>query len=56
MKKKSSKKKYLWLILIISLLTIIIFSYLWYENSSEISDLTLIGKGENVIVQIHDPG
>ena len=55
-KKSINRKKLQWLISIISLLTIIIISYLWYEDTKEINDLSLIGKGENVIVQVHDPG
>jgi len=59
-KKRSTKnikrKKVRWLISIISFLTIIIFSYIWYDGSIEEYDLSLIEKGGNVIVQVHDPG
>ena len=55
-KKNIKIKKGRWLIPIISILTIAIFSYLWYEGTNDVNDLSLIGKGENVIVQVHDPG
>jgi len=55
-KKNIKRKKVRWLISITSFLTIIIFSYIWYDDSIEEYDLSLIGKGKNVIVQIHDPG
>ena len=55
-KKNIKSKKIRWLFSIITILTITIVSYLWYENSKEVNDLSLIGKGENVIVQVHDPG
>ena len=56
LKKNIKIKKGRWLIPIIIFLTIAIFSYLWYEDTNSDNDLSLIGKGENVIVQVHDPG
>ena len=55
-KKNIKSKKFRWIILIISFFTIIFFYYLWQEDSREVNDLSLIGNGENVIVQVHDPG
>ena len=55
-KKNIKRKKIRWLFSIITILTITIVSYLWYESSKDVNDLSLIGKGENVIVQVHDPG
>ena len=55
--KKNIKRKIIrWLVPITILFTIAIFSYLWYEGANDVNDLSLIGKGENIIVQIHDPG
>ena len=55
--KKNIKRKIIrWLVPITILFTIAIFSYLWYEGTNDVNDLSLIGKGENIIVQIHDPG
>ena len=55
-KKNIKSKKFRWIILIISFFTIIFFFYIWHEDSKEVNDLSLIGNGENVIVQVHDPG
>ena len=59
--KKDSKKAHRrqnarWLITITSLLILLLAGWLWYESLEEDNDLTLIGKGENVVVQIHDSG
>ncbi len=45
-----------WLSTITSLLVLVIAVWLFWESSSEIHDLSLIGQGTNVVVQIHDPG
>ena len=39
-----------------SILILIIAGWLWYESTREDADLSAIGKGENVVVQVHDPG
>ena len=44
------------LVSITSVLILILAGWLWYESTKEDSDLSAIGKGENVIVQVHDPG
>ncbi len=37
-------------------LILILAGWLWYESTQEDADLSAIGKGENVVVQVHDPG
>ena len=44
------------LVSIISVLILILAGWLWYESTKEDADLSAIGKGENVVVQVHDPG
>ena len=44
------------LVSITSALILIIAGWLWYESAQEDTDLSVIGLGENVIVQVHDPG
>ena len=44
------------LVSITSVLILILAGWLWYESTQEDSDLSAIGKGENVVVQVHDPG
>ena len=44
------------LVSIISVLILILAGWLWYESTQEDADLSSIGEGENVIVQVHDPG
>ena len=39
-----------------SVLILIIAGWLWYESTREDADLSAVGKGENVVVQVHDPG
>ena len=65
MSKKDQRKKSLktrrrdqvrWLSSITSVLVIIIAVWLFWESSSENQDLTQIGQGTNVVVQVHDPG
>ncbi len=54
--KKKQKKQLRWFIYITASFFIIASIFLLYESSREVNDLSLIGKGENVIVQVHDPG
>ena len=44
------------LVSITSVLILILAGWLWYESIQEDSDLSAIGKGQNVVVQVHDPG
>ncbi len=44
------------LVSITSVLILILAGWLWYESTQEDADLSAIGKGENVVVQVHDPG
>ena len=41
---------------IISVLILILVGWLWHESTQEDADLSAIGLGENVVVQVHDPG
>ena len=41
---------------ITSILILILACWLWYESTQEDADLSAIGLGENVVVQVHDPG
>ena len=59
--KKESKKAHRrqnarWLVSITSVLILFFAVWLWHESLEEDIDLTAIGQGENVVVQIHDPG
>jgi hypothetical protein len=59
--KKESKKAHRrqnarLLVTITSVLILLLAGWLWYESLEEDSDLTVIGQGENVVVQVHDPG
>ena len=55
-KKARRKQNVRILVSITSLLILILACWLWYESTQEDSDLSAIGKGENVVVQVHDPG
>lgn len=59
--KKESKKAHRrqnarWLVTITSVLILLLAGWLWYESLEEDNDLAAIGQGENVVVQVHDPG
>ena len=59
--KKESKKAHRrqnarLLVTITSVLILLLAGWLWYESLEEDHDLTAIGQGENVVVQIHDSG
>tara|TARA_B100000686_G_scaffold347774_1_gene437242 strand:- start:545 stop:745 length:201 start_codon:yes stop_codon:yes gene_type:complete len=41
---------------IISVLILILVGWLWHESTQEDVDLSAIGLGENIVVQVHDPG
>ena len=55
-KKARRRQNVRMLVSITSLLILIIAGWLWYESTQEDADLSAIGKGENVVVQVHDPG
>ena len=55
-KKARRRKNVRMLASITSLLILILAGWLWYESTQEDADLSAIGKGENVVVQVHDPG
>ena len=44
------------LVSITSVLILIIAGWLWYESAQQDVDLSAIGLGENIVVQVHDPG
>ena len=44
------------LVSITSVLILILACWLLYESTQEDANLSAIGKGENVVVQVHDPG
>ncbi|HIL87788.1 MAG TPA: hypothetical protein EYM25_03590 [Deltaproteobacteria bacterium] len=45
-----------WLISITSVLILLVAGWLWWDTEFEDTDLAAIGQGENIIVQVHDPG
>ena len=55
-KKARSRQNVRMLVSITSILILILAGWLWYESSQEDTDLSVIGMGDNVIVQVHDPG
>ena len=55
-KKARSRQNVRMLVSITSILILILAGWLWYESIQEDTDLSVIGLGENVIVQVHDPG
>ena len=44
------------LVSITSVLILLVAGWLLYESTQEDADLSAIGQGENVVVQVHDPG
>ena len=55
-KKARRRQNVRMLVSITSVLILIIAGWLWYESIQEDADLLAIGKGENVVVQVRDPG
>ena len=55
-KKARRRQNVRMLVSITSVLILILTGWIWYESTQEDADLSSIGKGENVIVQVHDPG
>jgi len=54
--KKHRKRNVRLLVYMTSILFIISLALLWNEEIEVDNDFSIIGKGDNVIVQIHDPG
>ena len=55
-KKARRRQNVRMLVSITSVLILILAGWVWYQSSQEDTDLSAIGKGENVVVQVHDPG
>ena len=55
-KKARRRKNVRILVSITSVLILVLAGWLWYESTQEDADLSAIGKGENVVVQVHAPG
>ena len=55
-KKARSRQNVRMLVSITSVLILILAGWLWYDSTHEDANLSAIGKGENVVVQVHDPG
>ena len=56
-KKKARRRQNVrMLVSITSVLILILAGWLWYESTQEDADLSAIGKGDNVVEQVHDPG
>ncbi len=55
-KKARRRQNVRMLVSITSVLILILAGWLWYESTHEDANLSAIGKGENVVVQVHDPG
>ena len=55
-KKARRRQNVRMLVSITSVLILILAGWLLYESTQEDADLSAIGKGENVVVQGHDPG
>ena len=55
-KKARSRKNVRILVSFTSVLILILAGWLWYDSTHEDANLSAIGKGENVVVQVHDPG
>ena len=55
-KKARRRQNVRMLVSITSVLILILACWLLYESIQEDVNLSAIGKGENVVVQVHDPG
>ena len=44
------------LVSITSVLILLVAGWILYESTQEDADLSAIGRGDNVVVQVHDPG
>ena len=55
-KKARRSQNVRWLVTITSMIILVIAGWIWLDSTEEDIDLSAIGKGENVVVQVHDPG
>ena len=55
-KKARRQQNVRMLVSITSVLILLVAGWLWYESTQEDTDLSAIGQGENVVVQVHDTG
>ena len=59
-RKKTSKvrrrEQVRWMSSLTCVLVVIVAGWIWWESTRENQDLSLIGQGQNVVVQVHDPG
>ena len=55
-KKALRRQNARWLVSITSILILLLSGWLLYDSMEEDTDLSVIGQGENVVVQVHDPG
>ena len=59
-RKKTSKvrrrEQVRWMSSLTCVLVLIVAGWVWWESTLENQDLSLIGQGQNVVVQVHDPG
>ena len=54
--KTLSRQNARWLVSITSMLILLLAGWLLYDSMEEDTDLSAIGQGKNVVVQVHDPG
>ena len=55
-KKSLRRQNARWLVSITSILILLLAGWLLYDIMEEDTNLSVIGQGENVVVQVHDPG
>ena len=55
-KKALSRQNARRMVSITSVLILLIAGWLLYDSFEEDTDLSAIGQGKNVVVQVHDPG
>ena len=55
-KKALSRQNARRLVSITSMLILLLAGWLLYDSLEEDTDLSAIGQGKNVVVQVHDPG
>ncbi|MCS5547190.1 MAG: hypothetical protein NZ867_10365 [SAR324 cluster bacterium] len=55
-KKALSRQNARLLVSITSMLILLLAGLLLYDSMEEDTDLSAIGQGKNVVVQVHDPG
>ena len=55
-KKALSRQNARLLVSITSMLILLLAGLILYDSMEEDTDLSAIGQGKNVVVQVHDPG